>query len=412
MGPDAEFVAQVAEAYEQLYDLVRLRSLPLLDMLIAEPGASRKESAWQLHRLLLDAIDELDPGPQAPTFSRAWRRHRVMVLRYVQSLEPQAVADQLAVGKRQYYRLHDAAIAAIADVLWERRVARAPTPQAAQPADDLELLRQEVARASGAECQTDLAEVVDGLRHLLQERLQQQGLTLVVSLPEGLPALATDRNLLRQMLLGTLGYLAEHAQHTEIELGAQAQDGAVRITIRLALPTAGTVPTPQEAEALRHAYEQMASVSGVSILTVHAGSALVGFDLRFAAARQTVLVVDDNEDVLELFRRYLMPHGYPVVLARSTAEALQKAARLQPCAVVVDLMMPGQDGWELMQGLLVRPETQQIPIVVCSVLRQQKDLALSLGAAVFLAKPVTEQALLQALESVGSAGPPGRGDRL
>ncbi|MGQ9682538.1 MAG: response regulator [Anaerolineae bacterium] len=401
MGPDAGFLAQVAEAYEQLYDLVRLRNLPLLDELIASPGLARKESAWQLHRLLLETIDELDPGPQAPTFSRAWRRHRLMVLRYVQSLEPQAVAAQLAIGKRHYYRLHDAAMAAIADILWERRVARAPTP--APSADGLELLRQEVARASRSECQTDLTEVVEGLHQLLQERLEQQGLALALSLPGGLPRLSVDRNLLRQMLMGTLGHLAEHARNSDIRMAADVEGAAVLLGIRLSSPDAGVVLTPEHMDALREAYEQMAAVSGARILTVHAGRALVGFDLQLPVAERAVLVVDDNDDVLELFRRYLTPNGYPVVTARSASEALDKAARLQPRAITLDLMMPELDGWELMQTLINRAETRHIPIVVCSVLRQQEDLALSLGAAAFLAKPVTEQALLRALQAVDGA---------
>ena len=399
MGPDAGFVAQVAEAYEQLYDLVRLRNLPLLDDLIASPGLARKESAWHLHRLLLETIDELDPGPQAPTFSRAWRRHRLMVLRYVQSLEPQAVAAQLAIGKRHYYRLHDAAMAAIADILWERRVTRAPTPSA----DGLELLRQEVARASRPECQADLAEVVQGLHQLLRERLEQRGLVLALSLPEGLAPLSVDRNLLRQMLLGTLGHLAEHARNSEIRMVADVEGAAVVLSIRLSSPDAGVALAPERMDALRESYEQMAAVSGGSILTVHAGRALVGFDLQLPVAQRAVLVVDDNEDVLELFRRYLAPNGYPVVTARSASEALDKAARLQPRAITLDLMMPDADGWELMQTLINRAETRHIPIVVCSVLRQQEDLALSLGAAAFLAKPVTEQALLRALQGIDGA---------
>jgi CheY-like chemotaxis protein len=399
MGPDPEFVAQVAEAYEQLYDLVSLRRLPLLDALTM-PGRSRKDRAWDLHRLLLDAIEELNPGPQAPTFSRAWRRHRLMVLRYVQCLEPQTVAQQLSIGKRHYYRLHEAAIAAIADVLWDRRVAPAPIADVTPPADDLQLLREEVARASGTERETDLAEVVQGLQPLLQERLDQQDVALILSLPQRLPALSVDRNLLRQMLLGMLGYLAEHVQHARLELAAQVQREVVQVSIRLSPEGDGLAPGAEEALALQQAYEQMAAVSGASIYTVHSGAALVGFDLRLPVAQRAVLVVDDNDDVLELFRRYLFSCPYPVLTARSVAEALDKATRLQPRAIVLDLMMPDQDGWELMQRLLSTPETHQIPIIVCSVLRQQKDLALSLGAAAFLAKPVTQHDLLEALDSV------------
>jgi CheY-like chemotaxis protein len=110
-------------------------------------------------------------------------------------------------------------------------------------------------------------------------------------------------------------------------------------------------------------------------------------------------VVDDNEDVLELFRSYLSPHRYRVVTVRSARQALDLAREVQPYAITLDLMMPGQDGWDVLQTLLSQPDTRHIPVIVCTVLRQ-KELALSLGAAAFLAKPTTEAALLAALESL------------
>jgi len=125
----------------------------------------------------------------------------------------------------------------------------------------------------------------------------------------------------------------------------------------------------------------------------------VGFELALPIAERTVLVVDDNEDVLELFRSYLQPHRYRVVTVRSAREVLDIARETQPYAITLDLMMPGQDGWDVLQTLLNQPETRSIPVIVCTVLRQ-KELALSLGAAAFLAKPVSESALLSALESL------------
>jgi CheY-like chemotaxis protein len=72
---------------------------------------------------------------------------------------------------------------------------------------------------------------------------------------------------------------------------------------------------------------------------------------------------------------------------------------LRPDIIVLDLMMPEQDGWDLLQLLSNQPDTAHIPIMICSVLKQ-KQLALSLGAAAFLEKPFTEQALLEMLEKL------------
>src|SRR5258708_12611156 len=99
-----QFTSQLADAYEHIYDLVYLRNHALIDLLLGTSKGSRKDSAWQLHHTLLDAIKELDPGPQAPVFSREWRRHRLMVLRYADGLTPQVIADQLAISPPHFYR--------------------------------------------------------------------------------------------------------------------------------------------------------------------------------------------------------------------------------------------------------------------------------------------------------------------
>ena len=144
----------------------------------------------------------------------------------------------------------------------------------------------------------------------------------------------------------------------------------------------------------------MAALSSAHVVPLRTGSIATGFSVRLPASHQrTVLVVDDDEDVLELFQRYLGVHQYHVVTAQTARQALEIAGRLQPHAITLDLMMPDQDGWDIMQTLLNQPDTQNIPIIVCSILRQ-KELVLSLGATAFLEKPVTEQALLAALTAL------------
>jgi CheY-like chemotaxis protein len=143
----------------------------------------------------------------------------------------------------------------------------------------------------------------------------------------------------------------------------------------------------------------MATLAGAQVSAVYAGETVAGFDVQLPTVERTVLVVDDNEDILELFRGYLTPHRYRVVTAQTAHDALDLARGLKPYAITLDLMMPDEDGWDLLQILLNQPDTQHIPIVVCSVLKQ-KELALSLGASAFLEKPISEEALTSALEAL------------
>jgi CheY-like chemotaxis protein len=205
-------------------------------------------------------------------------------------------------------------------------------------------------------------------------------------------------------VLGIVGYLIECAEQAVVRLTTTVEDTAVHLSIRVEPPTA-VQPTPKdEVQERLVAFDEMAQSSNVNILTLHAGQAVVGFDVQLPTVERIVLVVDDNEDVLKLIQRFLMPHHYRVITAQTAQEALELSRETRPHVITLDLMMPDQDGWDLLQALLNQPETQKTPIVVCSVLKQQKDLALSLGATAFLKKPITEEGLLTIIESLEVMG--------
>ena len=82
--------------------------------------------------------------------------------------------------------------------------------------------------------------------------------------------------------------------------------------------------------------------------------------------------------------------------AKEGEEGLRLATEGQPDIIVLDVMMPQKDGWEVLQTLHNSEATRHIPVIVCSVLDDAR-LALSLGAVDHLAKPVTRSRLLQAL---------------
>ena len=62
-----DFSEQVADTYDHLYDLVYLRTHPLANLLVADNSLTPKEKAWRLHHILTEAINEIDPGPRAPS---------------------------------------------------------------------------------------------------------------------------------------------------------------------------------------------------------------------------------------------------------------------------------------------------------------------------------------------------------
>ena len=104
---------------------------------------------------------------------------------------------------------------------------------------------------------------------------------------------------------------------------------------------------------------------------------------------KTILLVDDDPDLVEMLRRKLEAEGYAVVMALDGKEALMKAEASQPDLVLLDLMMPVMDGFATLQELRRMPKTHATPIVILTGKGDRKSIfqAELLGANGFLVKP-------------------------
>src|SRR4051812_7342033 len=109
-----------------------------------------------------------------------------------------------------------------------------------------------------------------------------------------------------------------------------------------------------------------------------------------------VLIVDDEVPAREILASYLEPEGFRVEVACSAAEALAKARELQPDAITLDILMPNSNGFEALLSLKSESDTANIPIIVVSIVDQQK-MGFALGAADYLVKPVDKERLLQTI---------------
>ncbi|MBU0594290.1 MAG: response regulator [Gammaproteobacteria bacterium] len=111
----------------------------------------------------------------------------------------------------------------------------------------------------------------------------------------------------------------------------------------------------------------------------------------------TILVVEDNPQAAKLLSLYLVQAGYEVLVACNGQQALRFAAECHPLAITLDILLPDQDGWQVLSELKASPVTRDIPVVIVSVLDRQ-TLGFHLGASDYLVKPVDRTELLHALK--------------
>ncbi len=119
-------------------------------------------------------------------------------------------------------------------------------------------------------------------------------------------------------------------------------------------------------------------------------------------ARKTVLVVDDERDLVELISYNLQRNGYNVIPVQNGAEALATAQRDKPDLVLLDLMLPGMDGTEVARRLKADPATSGIPIVMLTAKGEETDVVvgLTLGADDYVTKPFSMKILLARINNV------------
>lgn len=115
--------------------------------------------------------------------------------------------------------------------------------------------------------------------------------------------------------------------------------------------------------------------------------------------KETVLVVDDEEHIIELARMYLEEEGFTVEGARDGAEALEKIITLKPALIVLDLMLPEVDGWEVCRR--TRAESE-VPIIMLTARSDDVDkiVGLELGADDYLTKPFNPRELVARVKAI------------
>lgn len=133
--------------------------------------------------------------------------------------------------------------------------------------------------------------------------------------------------------------------------------------------------------------------------------------LAKASEKPLVLAIDDDPDVLYLLAEILEEAGYRLVGASTPAEGLLKARELQPFAILLDIVMPSKDGWQVLHELKTDPQTSHIPVILLTIV-EKKALGYRLGAAAYLLKPLNEDAVLSALCQVASHLPESTAPRL
>jgi CheY-like chemotaxis protein/signal transduction histidine kinase len=401
------FLVALRSVLQHLYDPRELRRTPLLTLLGVP---DRGNPASSLRQLLIEAVQALKPEADVPSHANTWRVYHILTYRYVEQTDQATVANNMGLSVRQLRRQERLAEEALADYLWARYALQphaemllaAPLPADDEPASagtaELRDREQELewVHDSYPSEATDIVGTIEAILKTVGPLARALDVEVIHEKSTGLPPVRGQLVLLRQAFLSLLTAAAHAVPGGKIQVSEEQQpDGIVvyveaRATRSLSAEGSGT-------EHLDMA-QQCIKLFGGRLLVEDAGDQTLATALFLPVNEPVpVLVVDDNLDTLNLIERYLSGTDYRFLGIQDPEQVLTVAQSVHPKVIILDVMLPDIDGWELLGRLREHPVTGRLPIIVCTIMPQEQ-LALTLGAADYLRKPVSREKLLSTLD--------------
>jgi CheY-like chemotaxis protein len=395
-----QFLQLVKQALEHLYDYPYLQRHPLTQLPAFRPAEAGQNSTHLLRRAIIDAIEKLNPGEAAYFRAPQSRLYSLMHLHYVEGMMVQEAAHELGISERQAYRDLRQGEETIAALLWADYSSSFPSPDS-NPAILLStgqadtIIPEEISRLIVQLEPTPIIQLIRGAVNLVEPLANQVHVRLDVELPPDEIICHVDPAIARQVLVNLLSRIVRISAQEQVILCLENVRGAYRIlfqyTDREEKPESSLV-NPVVRNLLVHLGW------GVEIRSL--GRYLMELQLWITSKEKLLLVIDDNEGLVDLLERILNSDTIHFLPAQSGAMGLQLARERLPDAIILDVMMSGMDGWEVLQRLKNEPATAQIPVIICSVFNDP-ELAFSLGAKIFLSKPITPKNVYLAIQQAG-----------
>jgi len=385
------------------------------------------DKADNLRSFIWEGIKSLKPSDESgPVDMLKWRYYNILSGRYIQGLSTAELQKDLALGERQERRMHNRAVNTLEEVLWDRLFSEKETEESypdgrmIRPAENVLAPKvvqdsEEAFSFSVSLEPLHLDKIIDEIAVLFLQQLQARRGDLSIQAPANLPMIQADRIILRQILLYLFNQILQCWFGGKVFILAHPNTNMIYLEI---LAWADPSRIPGEEMLLSNplfAYWLERLNARLSVEILDQGDSTSGlkpsvqaaFTIALPMANQSkILVVDDHAQAIRIIELYLSETNIQTIGINDPTQVLHMAQSLHPNAVLLDVMMPAMDGWEILQNLKSDPETHHIPVIVCSVW-DQPDLANILGADSFIKKPINKVDLLKELVRLHLMDTPG-----
>ena len=385
--------AEIHEALQCLYDNVKLAEVSLLDHCPAIASISDMAlRAQKLRSLLVESIESLQP-PRSRSFRcPSTRSYQVIALRYLEEMPMARVARELHISERQAYRDLVQAEECLTELVSSRIASSNPQERPSS-------LRDEVDQFTSHPTHLDVVVLTHEVLEIVSPLARVHRVSFTTDWDSEATYAYAHPTLLRQTLVQTLSLATTLSEAGIIRISSNRLEKEIQICVRFR--------TLSSKSTLSDKFRPVRNLSLTQKLyyDIACGSdqwATVCISLP--QVRKVAMIVEDNSSAVELYRRFLADRReWGIISTPGASEVCELAARYQPSLIVLDILLPQQDGWAVLQKLKTHPETSGIPVLVCSVF-EELELANVLGASGYLTKPVSHLEFLQALDRLTLLG--------
>ncbi len=301
----------------------------------------------------------------------------------------------------------------------------------------------------------DLVDLILEVSHTIAPLIEKKHNTLVVQCPEDIGMMNSDATKVKQMLLNLLSNASKFTEKGRITLTVTREKDDKDDWVIISVADSGIGITPEQLGRLFKAFSQADSSTaskfggtGLGLVISKQFAEMIGGDItvtsesgigstfitrlparvkghpsgilrnagetappppQLSAAAGTaataktlrrLLIIDDDESVHKDLAPLLEREGFKVISALNGRDGLRIASEILPDVIVLDILMPGVDGWTVLSEIKQTPALAAVPVILLTM-TDDKELGFALGAAGFISKPIQQDSLLQVLQKHG-----------
>ena len=383
--PPGSFVESLINCLRHLYDLPYLQKNPI----IISPDKVIVGQA--LRQELIFAIEAMNPEGNISTLSNESRTYNLLHLRYIQKKSIKEITQFFGISNRQAYRDLRKSEQNLCATFWERNSGSVDSDNQINISDT----QSDISIIEPVFQSTDLIVILQNAIQTTRTLSLKQATPIILNFDKQPSYVFLEETIAYQVLVSLISFTVRKA-HIGSDIKINVTQTASQILIDFAFQQE---EKGLESQIMDDLILQLLKRLGWQLDISDYESCFQNFRLSIPCLKIKILIVDDNEGLVALLTRHLADQAYGVYSTTKATECIKLAQELSPDIIILDIMLPEINGWDLLQQIKINPQTKHIHVIICSVMKEP-ELAKSLGASAYLAKPIRKSELLATIQKL------------